>query len=168
LSGSPFAAGVQPSAIASDPTSKYLYVTDFTRGDVLAYSVAAGLLTPLAGSPFPAGDEPTAIVVDPSYSYAYVANSQDATVTAYSMSSGALSRLGTYTTGLQPVAMGIDPSTNHFLYTVNYLDSTVSGFELSPTAGTLLDTQYSPFASNALPTAVAAIPHNGVGGGVQK
>ena len=168
LSGSPFAAGTQPSAIASDPTGKYLYVTDFKNGNIHGYSVASGLLTPLAGSPYPAGNEPSAIVVDPTYSFAYVANSQDSTVTAYSMSSGALSSLGTYTTGLQPVALGIDPSTNHFLYSINYLGSNVSGFELSSTAGTLLDSQGTPFTSNALPTAVAAIPHNGVGGGVQK
>ena len=32
LSGSPFAAGVKPSAIASDPASAYVYVTDFNSG----------------------------------------------------------------------------------------------------------------------------------------
>ena len=121
----------------------------------------------MRGSPFPAGNQPTAIVVDPSYPYAYVTNSTDATVTAYSMSSGVLTRIGTYATGLQPVAIGIDPSTNHFLYTANFLDNTVSGFELSTTAGTLLDSQFSPYATNAQPIAVAAIPHNGTGGGIQ-
>ena len=96
-----------------------------------------------------------------------MANSLDATVTAYSMSNGALApRIGTYATGLQPVAMGIDPSTNHFLYTANFLGNTVSGFELSTTAGTLLDSQFSPYASQCPTTAVAAIPHNGTGGGI--
>lgn len=173
LSGSPFAAGVKPSAIASDATSTYVYVTDFNSGNVRGYTVNTGNLTPLAGSPFPAGNQPSAIVVDPSYPYAYVANSQDSTVTAYSMSSGKLSFLGnsttptTFSTGLQPVAIGIDPSTEHFLYTVNFLDNTVSGFELSTTTGTLLDSQNSPYLSNDQPTAVAAIPHNGTGGGIQ-
>ncbi len=159
LSGSPFVAGVQPSAIASDASGKYVYVTDFTRGNVLGFSVASGLLTPLSGNPFPAGNAPTAIVVDTAYSYAYVANSVDDNITAYSISNGALTRIGSYPTGLQPVAIGIDPSTNHFLYTANFLGNTVSGFQLSSTAGTLLDTQGSPFPSNAQPTAVAAIPH---------
>jgi 6-phosphogluconolactonase (cycloisomerase 2 family) len=168
LSGSPYAAGVQPSAIVSDPTSTYVYVTDFASGNVRGYTVASGNLTPLAGSPFQAGNQPTAVVVDPSYPYAYVANSLDSTVTAYSISSGALTSIGTYATGLQPVAMGIDPSTNHFLYTANFLGSTVSGFELSPTAGTLLVSQYSPYATNAEPVAVAAVPHNGTGAGVQQ
>jgi 6-phosphogluconolactonase (cycloisomerase 2 family) len=161
--GAPYPAGTQPSAIASDSSSSYVYVTDFANGDVLGYSVASGVLTPLAGSPFAAGNQPSAIVADPAYPFVYVANSLDATVQAYSMSSGVLTSLGTYSTGTQPVAIGIDPSTNHFVYTANYLGNgvsgTVSGFELSPTAGTLLNSQNSPYQSNALPTAVVAIPH---------
>ena len=170
--GSPFAAGIQPSAIASDAKSAFVYVTDSVRGNVLGYSVSAttgtaGALTALSGSPYPAGNDPTGVVVDPSYAYAYVSNSTDATVTAYSMSStGVLTRINSYATGLQPVAIGIDPSTNHFLFTVNFLDNTVSDFELSTTAGTLLDAQFSPFPTNAQPVAAAAIPHNGTGGGV--
>ncbi len=166
--GSPFAAGSQPSALASDPTSAYLYATDGVRGDVMGYTVGAtGTLTAMSGSPFPAGNQPVGMVVDPSYPYAYVINEQDATVTAYSVSNGALKSLGNFATGLQPVAMGIDPSTDRYLFTVNFLNNTVSDFELSPTGGTLLVTQYSPFGTDANPTSVAAIPHNGSGGGVQ-
>jgi hypothetical protein len=161
--GVPFAAGTYPSAIASDSTGSYVYVTDLTNGNILGYSVNSGNLTPLSGSPFKAGDQPAAIVTDTKYPFLYVANSLDDTVQAYSMSNGALTSLGTYATGTQPVAIGIDPSTNHFLYTANYLGNgvggTVSGFELSPTAGTLLNSQNSPYVSNAQPTAVAAIPH---------
>jgi 6-phosphogluconolactonase len=157
--GVPFAAGVHPSAIASDSTSTYVYATDSASGNVRGYSVAAGLLTPLSGSPFPAGNQPSAIVVDPAYPYAYVANSVDGTVSAYSISSGPLTRIGTYAAGIQPVAMGIDPSTHHFLFTANFLGSNVSGFELSATAGTLINSQQSPYTANAQPAAVAAVPH---------
>jgi 6-phosphogluconolactonase len=170
----PFVVGTCPAAIASDPTNSYVYVTDEINGEVHGYSVASntGLLTPLSGSPFPAGNQPSAIAADPSYPYLYVTNTLDSSVTAYSASSGELTRIGTYATGLEPVAIGIDPSTNHFLYTTNYLGSgivgTVSGFELSTTVGTLLNSQNSPYTSQALPTAVAAIPHNGTGAGVTK
>jgi len=74
-----------------------------------------------------------------------------------------LTRIGTYAAGIDPVAMGIDPSKNHFLFIANFTPGgaggTVSGFELSATAGTLVDAQQSPFTSNANPTAVAAVPH---------
>jgi 6-phosphogluconolactonase (cycloisomerase 2 family) len=166
--GVPYLAGVHPSGIASDPSNSYVYVTDLNSGQVLGFSVSSGVLTPLTSgasgtNQFQAGDQPAAIVADPQYPFIYVANSLDSTVTAYSINNGALSSLGTYATGLQPVAIGIDPSTNHFLYTANYLGSgisgTISGFELSPTAGTLLNSDKSPYTSNAQPSAVAAISH---------
>jgi 6-phosphogluconolactonase (cycloisomerase 2 family) len=162
--GVPFVAGVHPSAIASDSTSAYVYVTDFTSGNVRGYSFASGVLTPLSGSPYSAGNLPAAIVVDSAYPYVYVANSTDGNVVAYSISSsGALTRIGAYAAGIQPVAIGIDPSTNHFLFTANFtpdgVNGTVSGFELSTTDGTLVNTQLSPYTSNANPTAVAAVPH---------
>jgi 6-phosphogluconolactonase (cycloisomerase 2 family) len=171
----PFITGTCPAAIASDTSSTYVYVADETSGRILGYTVGStGLLTAL-GAPYPTGNQPSAITIDPTYPYLYVANAQDSTVTAFTMSSGLLTRIGSYPTGLQPVAIGIDPSTSHFLYTVNFLGSgvngTVSGFELSATgttAGSLVNSQNSPYISNAQPTAVAAISHNGTGGGIAK
>lgn len=180
LPGSPYAAGVQPSAVASDPSSSYVYVTDYQKASVLGYAVAGnGSLTAMTSgaggsNSFPAGNGPSGIVVNPTYSYAYVSNAVDSTITAYSISHGALTRLGSssaggsYATGAQPVAIGIDPSTNRFLFTANFLDNNVSGFQLSTTDGTLLVSQNSPFSANAHPVAVAAIPHNGTGSGVQQ
>jgi len=153
--------GVRPTAIAS--AGAYLFVTDSINGIVAGYSAASGVLTLIGDTP--TGSQPSAVIADPQYPYVYVANSLDNTVSAYSMSNGALTNLGTYSTGTQPVAIGIDPSTNHFLYTANYLGSgvigTVSGFELSSTAGTLVNSDNSPFTANAQPTAVVAIPHGG-------
>jgi DNA-binding beta-propeller fold protein YncE len=196
----PFVVGTCPSAMASatytanSTASTYLYVTDAYLGQVHGYTVgSSGLLTELSGSPYKTGNQPLAIVADPNYQYAYVANAQDSTVTGYQVSGGTLmcnqveipagalcslgsvansSGSGTYATGLQPVAMGIDPSTSHFLYTTNYLGSgvngTVSGFELSPTDGTLVNSQKSPYTVDAQPTAIVAIPHNGTGAGLTK
>jgi 6-phosphogluconolactonase (cycloisomerase 2 family) len=160
--GVPFAAGVHPSAIASDSSSSYVYVTDFQNGNVHAYTIASGVLSELSGSPFQAGNQPSAIAVDPNYPFAYVANAQDGTVNAYSIgSNGALTSIATYDAGTQPVAIGIDPSTSHFLFTANFLGGNVSDFELNSTTGTLVNAQHSPYKSNAMPTAVAAIPHGG-------
>ncbi|MGD0732799.1 MAG: beta-propeller fold lactonase family protein [Terracidiphilus sp.] len=170
----PYVLGTCPYGITSDPSSSYLYVTDVAHASVLGFSIGStGLLTALANSPYPAGNQPIAVAADPSYPYIYVANSLDDTISAYSMSAGVLTSIGTYPTGLEPVAIGIDPSTNHFLYTANYLGNSIisgsiSGFELSPTAGTLINSQNSPYTANAQTTALAAIPHNGTGGGLSK
>jgi len=158
--GSPFAAGTHPSAVASDSTGSYVYVTDSSNGNVHAYSVLLGALSELSGSPYSAGNQPSAIVADPKYPYLYVANAVDDTVSAFSISSsGALTNIATYDAGLQPMAIGIDPSTYHFLFTANFLGNDVSNFELNTDTGTLVNTQSSPYTSNAEPTAVAAVPH---------
>lgn len=167
VSGSPFAAGTQPSAIAGDATGAYVYATDSARNQVLGYQVSSGVLTPLSGSPYPTGTAPSAIAVNQAYHYAFVTNLSDSNVTVYSMSNGVLTRLGNYAVGSQPTAIGIDPSTARFVFTANFLGNNVSGFQLQPTDGTLFISQGSPFPSNAQPTAVAAIPHNGTGGGIQ-
>ena len=159
----PFELGTCPSAIASDSSGSYLYVTDATVGKVHAYAITSGALKEVSGSPFAAGNAPSAIVVDPKYPYVYVTNALDSTVSAFSASNGVLTNLGTFATSTEPVAIGIDPSTNHFLFTANYLfngvSGTVSGFELNPTSGALVNSQNTPYTVNAYPTAVAAIPH---------
>lgn len=172
--GVPFNAGMHPSAIASDASSSYLYVTDYASADVIGYNVSSttGNLTQMANA-FPSGNGPSGIVVNPVYPYVYVTNELDSTLTAYSMSNGALTRLGTtsgggtYQTGDQPVAIGVDPSTDRFLFTVNFLGNDLSGFELSATDGSLVVSQFSPYGTSAQPTAVAAIPHNGTGSGIK-
>ena len=157
--GVPFAAGSHPSGLAAAPSGSYLYATDYDARTVLSYAIdSSGLLTAVSGSPFAAGAGPAAIAVDTTGKYAYVANSQDSNITAYSVSSGVFTSLGTFATGLRPVAIGIDPSLNQYLYTANFLGSSVSGFQIQ-SDGTLLNSQNSPYKSNAQVTAVAAIPH---------
>jgi len=167
VAGSPFAAGAQPSAIASDATGTYVYATDYARNQVLGFSVSAGALTPLSGSPYPSGTAPSAIAVDQAYKYAFVANSTDSSITVYSSNSGVLTRLGNYSVGLQPVAIVVDPSTQRYVVTANFLGNDISGYQLQKADGTMLLSQGTPFPSNNQPTAVAAIPHNGTGGGIQ-
>jgi len=157
--GVPFNAGSHPSAIASGSGGSFIYVTDLANNGVWAYSNNAGVLTPISGSPFPTGNAPAALVTDATGSYVFVANSLDSNLTVYSSTNGVLAALGTFTTGTQPVAVGIDPSLNQYVYTANFLGNTVSGFQLNATSGNLLNSQFSPYPANANPTAVAAIPH---------
>lgn len=161
LAGSPLQVGSQPSAVTSDKTGSYLYITDAKNNVVYGYQIAGGALTALNDSPYPTGASPSAIVVDATTKYAIVANAQDSNVTVYSISSGSLTSLGTYAAGTQPVAIGIDPNLNKYVYTANFLGNSVSGFQLDFTDGSLLNSQFSPSGANANPTAVAAITHNG-------
>lgn len=157
--GVPFPAGTHPSGIATDAQGAYLYVTDAANRGVLAYTISGSGITPLSGSPFTAGNQPTSIALDHTGKFAYVANGLDSTVTAYSVSNGALSPIATFATDTQPVAVGIDPALNQYVYTANFLGNTVSGFQMNATNGTLLNSQFSPFPANANPTAIAAVSH---------
>ena len=161
IPGFPVAIGTRPSAIASDATGSYLYITDSTQNVVYGFQINGGALTALSGSPFATGAQPGAIVLDATGKYAMVANTQDSNISVYSVSAGNLSRLGTYTTGTQPVAIGIDPSLNQYVYTANFLGNNVSGFQLNATDGSLLNSQFSPSTASANPTAVAAVTHGG-------
>jgi 6-phosphogluconolactonase len=159
IPGFPVAVGTHPSAIASDASGAFLYVADSAQNLVYGFQINGGALAALSSSPFATGGLPSAILLDANAKYAFVANGQDSNLTVYSVSSGNLSRLGSYTTGTQPVAIGIDPSLNQYLFTANFLGNNVSGFQLNSSNGSLLNSQFSPSASNANPTAVAAITH---------
>ena len=159
IPGFPVPVGTQPSAVASDSTGSYLYVTDSVQNVIYGFQINGGALTQLSSSPFPTGAKPSAIILDATGKFAMVANAQDSNLGVYSVSSGTLSRLGTYTTGTQPVAIGIDPSLNEYVYTANFLGNNVSGFQLNLSDGSLLNSQFSPSAANVNPTAVAAITH---------
>lgn len=156
LPGSPWAAGTKPSGLAA-ASDGHLYVTDSTAASVRSYSISSGALS-LVGV-YEAGSGPSAVAVDSTGKYVYVTNATDSNLGAYTASSGVLTSLGTYSTGSQPVAIGIDPHLNQYLFTVNFLGSSVSGFQLNSSTGGLVVSQNSPFGTNAEPTAVAAIPH---------
>jgi 6-phosphogluconolactonase len=76
ISGSPFAAGGQPRALAFDGTGDYLYVANASDNTISGYSVlASGSLTALSGSPFSSvGLQPNALVLDQSKKFLIEAN----------------------------------------------------------------------------------------------
>jgi len=85
--GSPFTPGVYPSALASDPAGRYLYVANYIDGTVSGFAVGPkGELTPVPGSPFPAGINPVSLVVDNAL-HLYVADIGSNDISAYSIAS---------------------------------------------------------------------------------
>lgn len=167
-SGSPYQAGVKPTAVTSDPTDRFVYVTDFASNQLIGYGIQSGsILSFLINGPFRTGNEPSSIAVDPRGKYLYVANSLDSSVSAYVISlpdgtpSAAVNPSGSATnsTDTEPVSLAIDPALGRFVYTANYLGNSVSGFRLDPNAGTLTATQATPYPSAEKPTALVIVPH---------
>ncbi len=165
---SPFKAGVKPSGLASDPTNRFVYVTDFASNELIGYSIQSGYnLNFLINGPFKTGNEPQAVVVDPRGIYIYVANSLGDTVSAYSINLGTgtpsivvtTTGNGFNNTDSEPVAILVDASLGRFVYTANELGNSISGFELTPNSGTLAPTQASPYPAGNQPTAIASVPN---------
>jgi 6-phosphogluconolactonase len=167
-SGSPYKAGVKPTALAADPTSRFVYVTDYASNQLIGYGVdTANVLSFLLNGPFKTGSEPSAIAIDPRGKFIYVSNALDSSVTAYVIDlptgtpSTAVNSTGSSinSTDTQPVAIAVDPALGRFVYTANFLGNSVSGFRLDPTAGTLIQTQATPYPTGSKPTAVIIVPH---------
>jgi 6-phosphogluconolactonase len=166
--GSPYNAGVKPSGITADPLNSYLYVTDFASNQLIGYGVYSGYAVNfLLNGPYKSGGQPTAIAVDARGRFLYVSNSLDSSVSAYVIDiqtgtpSSAVNTTGSQTTSTdtQSVAIAIDPALARYVYTANYLGNSVSGFRLDPTAGTLKQTQATPYPTGLHPSAVALVPH---------
>lgn len=166
--GSPYQAGVKPTAVASDPTNRFLYVTDFASNQLIGYNITSNTtLSFMLSGPFKTASEPQAVAIDPRGKFLYVANALSSTVSAFvidlttGIPSSAVSATGSSTnsTDTQPMAVAVDPALGRFVYTANYLGNSVSGFRLDPTAGTLTATQSTPYPSDSRPTAIVIVPH---------
>ena len=168
VANSPYEAGVKPSALATDPVNRFIYVTDFASNELIGYTVlSSDALNFMVSGPFKSGSEPNAITIDPRGIYIYVSNALDSTVSAYSilLSTGAPSAVvstatsGVNSTDTEPVAIVVDPALGRFVYTANYLGNSISGFRLDPNTGVLSTLQATPYPTGAYPTALAAVPH---------
>ena len=167
-SGSPYKAGVKPTALISDPTNRFVYVTDFASNELIGYTIQGGsTLDFLINGPFKTGNEPNSIAIDPRGKYLYVSNGLDSSVTAYVIDlttgtpSAAVNTTGSQTnsTDTTPVSVVVDPALGRFVYTANQQGDSVSGFRLDPNTGALTPTQSTPYPTGAQPAAVAAVPH---------
>jgi 6-phosphogluconolactonase (cycloisomerase 2 family) len=158
-------AGVTPSASASDPTSRFLYITDAASNQLYAYTIGTtGALIPLTNGPFATGTYPDAITIDPSGTYIYVANYNSSSISAYQItqSTGTPSALASssgYGTDTGPTCILVDPAFGRFVYTSNFLGNSVTGYELNPNNGALTGTENSPYPSAGQPTCAAAVTH---------
>ena len=84
-----------PSALATEPTGKFLYASNEFDNSLSSYRIGAdGRLSLLAPDPIPTGASPGSLVADPSGHFLYVLNTSNRAIAQYRISpSGALSRL---------------------------------------------------------------------------
>ena len=164
LSGSPFSAGTAPTAIAIDPTSRFLYTTDSAQNQVIEYGILSnGQLNPINQGLASTGNFPNGITVDPRGQFVYVTNYTDGTISTFNINpgTGILTSNATPTLKAGPGALCpiVEPALARFVFTANFLENKVSSAELNTVSGSLTTDQNSPYNSPAQPTCAAAIAH---------
>jgi 6-phosphogluconolactonase len=165
------------SVIANSGGNPFVYITDFTQNQAYAYQSAsngtlsnAGLGTAGQG-PINTGEEPVFVTVDPRSRFVYVSNFQ-AGISAFDIvaSTGELTPVDSlqYGAGAGPLCIAIDPVEGIYLYAVNLVGGTVTGYTLNGSAGTLTALPNQPFyvgtsttASNAAQPACVSVAANG-------
>ena len=162
------AATNRPFALAIDPAGPYLYVgsDDNPNGTLEAYSINAGVLTPVTGllgsSTYLSGNIPYGVAVDPTNSLVFAANYYDATMVGYAIGAGGLlgavpgSPFG-FQGGIginQPYALAVYPAGG-FLFVTDAIANTVTEYSYGAN-GTL--TQGVSYAVGAAPKGVTIDP----------
>ncbi len=157
-------AGVVPSAIAVDGTTRYVYVTDQQQNEIIGYSIArstTGNLTSLSGSPFNTGAYPVALTIDPRAEYVYTANYNAGTVSSFAIAqaSGNLTTVNgsTFSPSTGPTCITIEPALGQFLFTSDYLNGSISGATLNANTGALSAVTDTPFPTSALPSCLTSV-----------
>jgi len=166
IAGSPIAAGVTPTAIASTPTDQYVYAVDLVDNQLLAWQTTSnGMLITLNNGPFPTGTYPDAVIVDPRGLYIYVANyNGQGSISAYAINTAtgvpsALSGTGAYGVTTGPTSLIVEPNGGKYLYSTDFIDNSVFGTTLNANTGALGSVENSPYPSTGQPTAMAAVVH---------
>ena len=159
-----YTVGVAPNALASDPTSKFLYVTDGAANQMIGFLIQINGTLINMQTPFKTDILPDSVQVDPRGIYVYVANYNANDVSAYTIdrangNATQISGAGTYAVDTGPTCILIEPAEARFVYTTNFLGNTVSGLSLNPATGALAPVQNTPFKATGQPTCSAAITH---------
>ena len=96
VSGSPFATGTDPAALAFSPSGGLLADANRKSNTVSVYAVGSGgLLSPISGSPFSTGNAPVAVAFSPGGGLLATANSGGNSVSVYAVGPPSVTTLTT-------------------------------------------------------------------------
>ena len=167
--GSPYAAHMNPSAIALDVSGQYAYVANLNSADVTTFSVSptTGILSPI-GNTLTSGVLTFSVAVDPMGGYVFAGSDSggaEGLVDTFSIiapTSPGLSLVPSpLTVGNDPLALAVDP-TGSFVFAPERYDDTVWVLNIG-TGGVLSNGNNSPFTNGtgSGPAGVAVYPTGG-------
>jgi 6-phosphogluconolactonase (cycloisomerase 2 family) len=163
------------SNLGSDATSRYIFVLDSGNNQIYSYTIGTnGVLQSVTQSPFSNGQStagtPVALTSDSKSQFLFVANAgpssnlgqANSQISGYTIAStGVLAQISgaPFTTGSSPQCIIEDPS-NQYIYTADFISSTVTGHVLDPNSGVLTDLRnHTSYATVGNPTWCVASGH---------
>jgi len=168
INGSPFVAGTTSTAVAVDPSVRFLYLSDAGSGDIFMFQIdpSGGALT--LSRTMQGRQEPFSIAlaigttpVTYTPKFAYVANDDDSTVGGYTIdaNTGNLTAVAgsPFKSGTNDASVAVDP-TGRFAYTANFNGMDASGYTINAVTGALTAISGSPFPAAMEPMSVAVDP----------
>jgi 6-phosphogluconolactonase (cycloisomerase 2 family) len=143
ISGSPFATGAGPRAIAVSPSGAYLYVGgqgDFVNpasAVITIFTINQTTGAPLASSSYTSGYS-ISLAIDPTGQFLYSVGAGDLAGYSIDSGNGSLSPLSgsPYTAGSTPFSIAMD-SSGKFIYVANQGSNNISAFSVNATTGVL-------------------------------
>ncbi|RZU40852.1 lactonase family protein [Edaphobacter modestus] len=163
-----FQSGGTPAGILVDSSGGHLYITDLALNDVMAYSIAPtgipSLIATVATDLAPSG-----LTIDMSGKFLYVASTGAGAIDGFTLGSNGAPTPSTVSPSVQvgtgPTCLSMigapstgDPTHAIYLYASNSLSSNISGTQMDPATGQLIQVQKTPFGANALPSCLVAVP----------
>jgi 6-phosphogluconolactonase (cycloisomerase 2 family) len=150
--GSPWAVGTGPQAMAAFVPAQALYIANTGSDDLTVFGIDPGSGALNSPSTYPTGKGPTSLAIHPS-GFLYIANhggSND--ISGYELNSMSPLPGSPFPAGGNPLSLAIGAG-GKFLYSANpntrharNTPSTLSGFSIDPSTGTLSPLSGSPFA----------------------
>ena len=164
-------AGVTPSAIISDPTGRFVYVSDKSSNQIYGYSIFANGLRRIPSSPYTTGLYPVAMTIDPRGKFLYVVNQNSNSLSGYTINAadgslGGVVGTTSFSTAAGPTCVTIEPALGIYLYTSNYVDGSVSAGQITPEDGAIKAVADTPFPSSSLPSCVTSVANGSHAGSV--
>lgn len=162
-----FAASMTPGGIIADASGSHIYVTDQTAGQVIGYSLASNGVPSQVGSA-KTDASPAGMTFDTTGKFLYVASFSGGSVNGFTLGPNgqpivstvaASVQAGTGTTCLTVIGSPTSASPTHaiYMYTSNQLGNSISGLQLNPNDGGLIQIQNTPYAASTLPTCLASV-----------
>lgn len=158
----PTSSGNADYGLASDPNSKYLFVTETGINALRILSInstGSSILTELSNSPVKTGLGPSQVIVTRDGSYVYVTNRTDNTISGFTLAAnGALTAISgsPYTTGTNPVDITEDKTGGYIAVACAGGNPDMQVFAIDTTTPGKLDA-FSSKTTGTDPTLASAI-----------